>query len=426
MKQRSTSHAERVAMIDRHLAGETLEQIARSMHLSYYSVRTFWRRYQRHGWPALVPPPLGPNPSGPLGRYHPRIKYVLLRLKKEHRGWGVDKLRLELQRRPSLAGVSIPHRSTLAAYLSQFGERLRRPRRLRTTRPRPTPVQPQAPHQTWQIDFKGDEAVGGIAGRVAPFMVCDTASGAPLAGVMHTIRTRGQRTGIDARTVQTDLRQVFARWGLPESIRMDRDAVFVGSSRLEWPGLVLLWLIGLGVQPIINRVFRPTDNAIVERNHQTWTAHVVIDQVYEDVAALQAATDQAYADRRAHLPSRHAGCDGCPPLRAFPSLAQPRRSYSLEQEAQLFDLARVDAYLAEWRWQRLVDSAGKISLNGRNYRVGKRYTGQVIRVQFDTTVRQCVCSLVDGTEVRRVSVPEFSAEYLLGVSHADLATGGCN
>jgi len=68
---------------------------------------------------------------------------------------------------------------------------------------------------------------------------------------------------------QADLRALFCRWGLPDALRMDRDAVFVGSCRLEWPGTLLLWLIGLGVQPIINRAYRPTDNAIVERNHQT-------------------------------------------------------------------------------------------------------------------------------------------------------------
>ena len=424
MKSPTTSHADRVAIIDRHLAGEPLEQIAMRMQLSYYTVRTFWRRYQHHGWPALLPRPLGPPATGPLGRYHPRIKYVLLRLKRQHRGWGVDKLRLELNRRPSLDGLPLPRRSALAAYLSVFGERLRRPRRLRTTRPQLMPVRPQVPHQTWQIDFTGDQPVAGIAGRVAPFMVCDSASGAPLAGLIHTIRTRGERKGIDARTVQTDLRQAFTRWGLPESIRMDRDPVFVGSTRLEWPGLIVLWLIGLGVQPIINRAFRPTDNAIVERNHQTWSAHVVLDQVYPDSAALQAATDQAYADRRAHLPSRHAGCDGRPPLEAFPSLAQVRRAYRPSHEPQLFDLARVDAYLADWRWQRMVDSAGKLSLNGHNYRVGKSYSGQVVRVRFDTSRRQCVCYLADGTELTQVTVPEFTRDYLLGLSHTDPSRGG--
>ena len=416
MTARTTSHADRVAMIDRHLAGEALEQIATSMQLSYYTVRTCWRRYQQHGWPALEPKVAGPSPTGPLGRQHPRIKYVLLRLKRQHRGWGVDKLRLELSRRPSLAGLIMPRRSSLAAYLAQFGERLRRPRRLRTIRPPLAPLPALAPHHTWQIDFKGDEPVGGV-GRVAPFMVCDTASGAPLGGIIHTIRTRGERHGIDARTVQADLRQVFARWGLPDSIRMDRDSVFVGSSRLEWPGTLLLWLIGLGVQPIINRAYRPTDNAIVERNHQTWQAHVLSGEVYASLNAVQVATEQAFADRREQLPSRHAGCDGRPFLVAFPALLEPRRFYRIEEEGQRFDLAIVDAYLADWVWRRTIDSTGQISLANHNYRVGMPYRGQSIKVVFDRSDRTFVGRLATGQEVGRWVVPEVAPVYIRGVEH---------
>jgi len=402
MTARTTSHADRVAMIDRHLAGEALEQIAASMQLSYYTVRTCWRRYQRHGWPALDPKPAGPSPTGALGRQHPRIKYVLLRLKRQHRGWGVDKLRLELSRRPSLAGLILPHRSSR--------------RRLRTIRPLLAPLPPLAPHHTWQMDFKGDEPVASV-GRVAPFMVCDTASGAPLGGIIHTIRTRGERHGIDARTVQADLRQVFARWGLPDSIRMDRDSVFVGSSRLEWPGTLLLWLIGLGVQPIINRAYRPTDNAIVERNHQTWQAHVLSGPTYPSLDAIQVATEQAFADRREQLPSRHPGCDRRPFLVAFPTLLEPRRPYCPEEEGQQFDLARVDAYLADWVWRRTIDSTGQISLANHNYRVGMPYRGQSIKVGFDRSDRTFVGRLATGQEVGRWVVPEVDPVYIRGVDH---------
>jgi len=255
----------------------------------------------------------------------------------------------------------MPRRSSLAADLAQSGERLRRPRRLRTIRPARAALPPLAAHQTWQIDFKGHEPLGAV-GRVAPFMVCDTASGARLGGMIHTIRMPGQRHRIDARTVQADLRQVFARWGLPDRIGMDRDSVFVGRKRLEWPGTLLLWLIGLGVQPIIKRADRPTDTAIVERNHQTWQAHVLSGEVYASLNAVQVASEQAFADRRDQLPSRQAGSDGRPLLVAFPALLEPRRSYRIEEQGQRFDLAIVDAYLADWVWRRTIDSSGQIWL----------------------------------------------------------------
>jgi transposase InsO family protein len=413
-----TSHAARVEMIERHLAGESLATIAQAMQLNVFTIRKFWRRYRQKGWDGLLACAPAPPRRGPLAQAPFRLKLRLLRLKRSHRGWGVDKLRLELSRAPSLHTVRIPHRSALAAYLARFGARLRQPRRHPTVRPVvPAQARLEAPHQCWQADIKGDEAVAGCGLRVAPFLVCDSASGAPLGGQVHAIRSRGNRTGLGMREVQADLRVVFTRWGLPDTLRLDRDPLFVGSARLEWPGTLLLWLIGLGVQPIINRAYRPTDNAIVERNHQTWYAHVLDGVAYPSLEALQTATEQAFADRREHLPTRHPGCAGRPFLVAFPALQTARRPYCAAEEAQLFDLERVDAYLAEWRWRRTVDSRGQISLANHNYRVGSTYQGQSISVQFDPTSRMFVGQQADSQEVRRWSVPDVEPGYIRGVDH---------
>ena len=48
------------------------------------------------------------------------------------------------------------------------------------------------------------------------------------------------RANLTTRSVQADLRQVFSQWGLPDAIRIDRYPIFVGSTRLEWPKLLLL------------------------------------------------------------------------------------------------------------------------------------------------------------------------------------------
>ena len=328
MFERETTHAERVAMIERHLAGASLQSIATALNRNYFTVRTIWRTYQQHGWVGIVPKSKGLPHLGRLGNFAPRIKYVLLRLKCQHPGWGVNLLLLEAQRRPSLAGLRLPKRSTVAAYLAHFGARLGRAHRAPTRRPLLPVAGATAPHQCWQIDFKGDEAVNGQHLVVTPFMVCDAASGAPLAGIVHQVRAKGRRDQLTTRTVQADLRCVFSQWGLPDALRMDRDSIFVGSTRLEWPGVLLLWLIGLGVQPIVNRAYRPTDNAIVERNHWTWEQHVVLGQTHPTLASVQQATDQTFADRRDYLPSRHDGCNGRPFVVAFPSLATPRRCYT--------------------------------------------------------------------------------------------------
>ena len=296
MFERETTHAERVAMIERHLSGQSLHTIAIALGRNYYTVRTIWRSYQRSGWAGIAPAPKGPPHRGQLSDFAPRIKYVLLRLKCQHPGWGVNTLLLHAQRRPSLAGLRLPKRSSIATYLAHFGARLGRAHRAPTRRPLSSPAPALAPHQCWQIDFKGDERVAGQGLVVAPFMVCDTASGAPLAGIVHQVRTKGSRAQLTTRVVQANLRRVFSQWGLPDALRMDRDSIFVGSTRLEWPGLLLLWLVGLGVQPIINRAYRPTDNAIVERNHWTWEQQVVLGQTHLSLASIQQATEQSFAD----------------------------------------------------------------------------------------------------------------------------------
>jgi transposase InsO family protein len=388
------------------------------LQLNPYTARKFWRLYRQHGWDSLIPRASGSPRRGPLASAQGRIKYVLLRLKRQHRGWGIDKLRLELTRRPSLRGLVIPQRSALGSYLAQFGARLRRPRRAPTKRPNaPVPLVPTEPHQCWQIDFKGDEPVAGCNVRIAPFLVCDSASGAPLGGIIHAIRGRGNRAGVGTRQVQADLRALFGRWGLPDALRMDRDSVFVGSCRLEWPGTLLLWLIGMGVQPIINRAYRPTDNAIVERNHQTWQAHVLEGSLYAEVAEVQAATERAFADRREALPSRHVGCERRPFLEAYPQLACPRRAYEASEERAYFKIERVDAYLSEWKWRRTIDGRGQISLADRNYKVGAAYCGQSVRVHFDPAERRLVCVAANGQELGRVQAPELEVEYILGLEH---------
>lgn len=101
---RRTTHAERLLMIERHQAGESLAAIAAAMHLNPYTVRTVWRHYRQHGWAGIVGAPAGPPQRGPLASAPWRLKLCLLRLKRRHPGWGVDKLRLELTRRASLRG----------------------------------------------------------------------------------------------------------------------------------------------------------------------------------------------------------------------------------------------------------------------------------------------------------------------------------
>ena len=62
MSKTNVSHAERVEMVERHLAGESLSDIAQKMRVNFYTVRKWWRCWSKGGWTALAPKERGPQP----------------------------------------------------------------------------------------------------------------------------------------------------------------------------------------------------------------------------------------------------------------------------------------------------------------------------------------------------------------------------
>lgn len=413
MSKGQVSHAERVEIVERHLAGENLSNIAQQIRRNYYTVRKWWRRWRQGGWAALEPQPPGPQPQGALCRVDPLVKYVALRLKCEHSGWGPDLILLHMRRRPSLRGKRLPGRSSLAAYLQPYLPRLAPHRNLPTHRPSPLVAAPSAVHVRWQMDFKGSVRIANV-GHVAPFNICDEYSSAPLASVIFAASTARPAKGLTSRDIQRTLRTVFARWGLPRQLRMDRDPLWIGSTRLEWPGTLLLWLVGLGVMPIVNRPKRPTDNAQVERMNRTWMDHVGRDARVTSRADLQVQNEEAWRDRRHYLPSRNRHCKGRPPAVAFPDLVHTGRPYHPTQEAALFSITRVHRYLAEWEWQRKVDKGGSISMADYNRVVSKQHKGQIVKVRFDAAQAHFIAHDVSGTELASFTLPVIDADYIMG------------
>jgi len=414
MARRTTTHQDRIEMIELHQKGLSFAEIAQRFGVHRDTVRGWWRQFQQGGWSALLPRPAGRPATGPLGSFDPLIKYAALRLKREHPHWGPDVIRCHLARRSSLVGLAIPSRSALAAYVKPYIPRVRHPRRLPIQRPDATAWRPQAPHEWWQMDFKGDEQVGPC-GPVAPFLVTDVWTSAPLAAIIHSAPIS---SSVVTRDVQANLRQVFTRWGLPDAIRMDRGAIFIGGPRFEWPGTLILWLVGLGVYPLINDPGHPRQNACVERQNRTWKDHVAVGASFTNLADVQAATDNAWADRLAHLPSRNPRCNGLPPLIACPELAIPRRSFSPEIEPSLFDFERVELYLADWRWPRKVDQCGKISLANVNIPIDKTRYKQCVEVIYDLTAHAfCAISYDDPrTVIRTFQHSRVEPNYIMGIS----------
>jgi transposase InsO family protein len=193
--------------------------------------------------------------------------------------------------------------------------------------------------------------------------------------------------------LQTTLRLGFCRWGtLPEEIQTDNEALFVGNPTEHFPSQFTLWLVGLGIRHPTIRPGKPTDNAAVERNHRTLNEYLIRGQEIVSLTAFQQLLDQAWYELAFALPSYAHQCAGRPPVVAHPELLSQPRPYQAHLEWSLFDLQRVDRFLAQFTWRRKVSASGQVSLGGqhRYYSLGRTYAQQEVWVRFDPLDRHFV------------------------------------
>lgn len=196
--------------------------------------------------------------------------------------------------------------------------------------------------------------------------------------------------------------------------------MFVGTSWDTFPSPFTLWLQGLGIDHLLIRPGRPTDNAEVERCHRTIHDYAIVGNEGADLGGLQAILDEAVEELCFQLSSRAQGCQGLPPIQAHPDLLQPRRPFEPEHELALFDLRAVDACLARFSWQRKVGKTGQITMSGAHeyYSVGRDYARQQVLVRFDPSDRNFVFSLLSDpeTEIGRRPARNLTIADLTGLA----------
>ena len=106
-------------------------------------------------------------------------------------------------------------------------------------------------------------------------------------------------------------------------------------------------------------------------------------------------------------PSRARGCNGKPPLVAHPELLTAQRPYRPEWELDLFDLKRMDAYLAGITWTKTCTSVGQLRMRKIRYSLGQAWAHQNISVIYDPDVRQFVFKQIRSETRKGKEQPEL-------------------
>jgi transposase InsO family protein len=284
-------------------------------------------------------------------------------------------------------------------------------------------------HQRWQLDFKVNIALeDGTA--VDLHTVRDPVGEACIGAVVHvTERVKTQTQRVPMEDVRSTLRRCFDMWNtLPDQVQTDGEPTLVVRKGDAFPSDFTLWLTGLGIEHLVTRPGKPTDNAEVERCHRTINDYAIVGNEKHPLLELQSILDDAVLELAFDLPSRAEECAGRTPLDTHPELLEPRRPFRAEHELAIFNLKRVDAFLSTFTWTRKVGKTGQICIGGQHeyYSVGRAYARQEVVVRFDPADRHFVFHLPDSgqdvldpkdlPEIRRRPARNLEVEDLTGLA----------
>jgi transposase InsO family protein len=413
-----TTDDQRKQFYQKHESGTTYAEIAAAYGLSRECVR-YWCRRQRKGTKGEAS--VKEAKRGLRSHFDPLVRYGILRLRLAHPRWGPSRLRYHLGKRVSTASKAVPSERQISRYLRQWPVFRRLRKRSRESHPRPHPA--IRVHQRWQVDFKlGIPLTDGTQVNLHTVhdpvgAVCITACVTPAGKV----GAKAQR--VTVAELQATLRKGFCQWHtLPEEVQTDNEAVFVGNPTERFPSRFTRWLVGLGIRHLVIRPGKPTDNAEVERNHRTLNEYTLTGHEGCSVTPLQQILDQDWYELAFTLSSHALGCEGRPPVVAHPALLSQPRPFQPHLEVALFDLTRVDNYLAQFVWQRKVGKTGQVSLGGQHhyYSVGRPFANQIVCIRFDPTDRHLVFALADNPaqEIGRRPIRNLSVWDITGLTPA--------
>ncbi len=363
--------------------GHSSKQIAEAMHLSISTVKK-WRSRIKKGQLASS---MGRPKKGPLSSFAPDVADALTRLREAHPGWGPITLQLEL-------GGEVPSRASIARFLHEKGF-------TRDYEPHAGVAQPRVArtervHQRWQLDAEGNRQIEGV-GTVALLNVKDVHSRTYTGSYPALLKSTRSHPKTDH--YQMALRVAFTEFGLPETIQVDHASVFYdNSNRSPFPTRMHLWLTCLGIDVYFSRVRRATDQAHVERMHQTMVAQAIEGQRFYDWEHLA----RRLSERRQVLNHFYpcSTLEGCAPLQAFPEARHSGRIYLPERETAQLDLNRAYQLIAEGTYFRRVSKDGTVSLGGQIYYLAQAKPHQQLRITFDQHSQSLIFHL-DKEQLRK-------------------------
>lgn len=286
-----------------------------------------------------------------------RIKYY----KGLYEYWGASSIYYELLHKDNYHKENLPSISTINRYLKK-NNLVHKYERRHYLSPNHPPSEAKEAHECWQIDDMGAEYHSGL-GHVILMNIKDAKSSTYIGSFGKQVEHAKQH--LFATDYMDLLRKAFVKWGMPKRIQADHGNLFYeNNSKSPFPTALHLWLLSLGIELTWSRIYRPTDQAKVERAHRTLHQQIKRSVPYESINEF----NNDLSDRIDALNS-YVPCTSFkkPPLDAFPNAMHSGREYRLEEEKKIFSRLSIGDYLKKQVWYRKVGGNRTISLGGQVY-----------------------------------------------------------
>lgn len=350
-----------VQMADK--ANCNMSQLCRRYNISRKTGYKWLARYRTEGLEGLAERSRRPKHSP--NQTPEAIERLVTAARENDPGWGGRKLRHHLMNQAKAGQIEvpadqIPAASTITSILDRHGllEDCDHPSR----QGRWHRFERSRPNELLQLDFKGKFPLAN--GQLCyPLTLIDDHSRFSLA----LAACRGQRR----ETVQSHLREVFTRYGLPEAILCDNGPPWgAGLGWRDWgpyyTGLAV-WLIRLGIKVIYSRPNHPQGKGKNERFNGSLKAELLEHKQFADHRQAR----QAMADWRNRYNTVR-------PHQAL-GMATPASRYEPSKQAFPEQLPPVEYESAATT--RKVNSQGRIRFQGKTFPVGRAFSGYPLRLQ---------------------------------------------
>jgi len=166
--------------------------------------------------------------------------------------------------------------------------------------------------------------------------------------------------------------------------------------------------VGLGINFQHARAQRPTDQAVIERTHQTLYNQVYRTVDYESVEDLRIEGRKRMDKLNHRIPCASLGR---PPLIQNPDAIHSGRTF--EDERKIYKVERIADLLEKMEWFRKVSSAKTFALGKQVYYHSNLKRGQQIKIRFNAETMNLNCyddkELIAEVKIKGITYDQLTA-----------------